>query len=333
MTANKNMKLKILYLLKIFREETDEDHGLTMSQLISRLAAYGVDAERKSIYSDIAALRDFDIAIKMDSDKNPPEYALARPDFSLGELMLMVDAIESCRAITAPQADLLVRNVKTLANNFEQDKLDRRIHVVGRIKSENDSVFGSIDRVHEAIRRKCQISFRYSHRAPEGIPELAPACRLHIVTPLAIVYDEGFYYLTGWDRARDSMAEFRIDRMDQVFLTRLPAKENDEIRSYRYEEGVYRSFGRFKGRKATATLSVRPDKAEIIMDTFGDSAHFTMGKDGLLLAKVKVYESDQFFGWVASMGTMVGIIAPAWLVKDWRAFLKKLLAASGEKDA
>ncbi len=50
-------KAKILYLLKILQEETDAEHGMTMSQIIGRLAEYGVSAERKSIFRHQGAAR------------------------------------------------------------------------------------------------------------------------------------------------------------------------------------------------------------------------------------------------------------------------------------
>ncbi len=100
MACNGKAKVKILYLLKILQEETDVAHGLTMAQIIERLAEYGVSAERKSIYDDIKALREFDIDVKT-YQRNPVEYAIERRDFTIDELMLMVDAIQSCRAITS----------------------------------------------------------------------------------------------------------------------------------------------------------------------------------------------------------------------------------------
>lgn len=143
MANNKKAKIKVLYLLKILQEETNAEHGLTMSQIIERLDAYDIPAERKSIYSDLDILREFDIDIKT-YQRNPVEYAIERRDFSIGELMLMVDAIQSCRAITEKQAKTLITNIKQLATNHEQHLLDRRIHVARRIKSQNSSVFHAV---------------------------------------------------------------------------------------------------------------------------------------------------------------------------------------------
>lgn len=325
-----NEKLKILYLWKIFQEETDPEHGLTMAELIKKLKAYGIEAERKSIYRDIQALRDFDIAIET-YGTHPPRYALAHPDFTLGELMLMVDAIESCRAITERQARNLVASIKTLANSYEQEKLDRRIHVVGRIKSQNRSVFGNIDQIHEALRERRQISFPYFHLDATGTPRAVHNGKRYVVTPLDIVYDEGFYYLSAWEEARQDIAEFRCDRMGPVRIEDAPADENETIASWHYAESAYEAFGRFKGRKADALLAVRDGKTEIVRDRFGTSATFEPAGDGWVLAHAKVFESDQFFGWIAGMGGMVKIAGPSWLREDWRAFLERLLAETEEE--
>ena len=160
-------KAKILYLLKILQEETDAEHGLSMSQLIGRLAEYGVSAERKSIYADIKVLRAFDIDVKT-YQRNPVEYAIDKHGFTLNELMLLVDAVQSCRAVTDKQAQSLITNIKTLASNAERAKLDRLIHVVGRIGSNSESVLGAVDLIHEAMRNSCKIGFSYSKRGPDG---------------------------------------------------------------------------------------------------------------------------------------------------------------------
>lgn len=317
MAYNSKAKIKILYLLKIFQEETDAEHGLTMSQILERLDEYGIHAERKSIYADIRALREFDIDIKT-YQRNPVEYAIEHRDFTLGELMLMVDAIQSCRAITDKQANMLITNIKTLANNYEQQMLNRRIHVVGRVKTKNKSVFGAVDTIHDAMRLRCKLGFFYKKAGTEG--------KSHLVTPVAITYDDGFYYMTAWDISHDGLTEFRLDRMTNVVLhENESADRNEVISGYRYEENKAVSFGRFNGDEVSVTLAAPADKVEIITDRFGDAATISADKNGEVKAYVKVCKSEQFFGWIAGMGKAVRIAAPRNLVEEYRSYLKYLL--------
>lgn len=45
--ARSNQKLKILYLAKILLENTDANHGITLQEIIDKLSANNVTAERK----------------------------------------------------------------------------------------------------------------------------------------------------------------------------------------------------------------------------------------------------------------------------------------------
>lgn len=325
MANNKKSKIKVLYLLKILQEETNAEHGLTMSQIIERLDAYGIPAERKSIYSDLDILREFDIDIKT-YQRNPVEYAIERRDFSIGELMLMVDAIQSCRAITEKQAKTLITNIKQLATNHEQHLLDRRIHVARRIKSQNSSVFHAVDAIHQAIKAKCKIEFSYRKIGLDGKPCARSKSKTHVVTPVAIVYEDGFYYLTAWNEAHNALSEYRLDRMiDLRVLESAPAARNSEIAGFRYDENKAIMFGRFGGEEVVAILAADADKVEIITDRFGSAATFLKSNDQEALARVKICKSEQFFGWIASMGKKVRIAGPESLVKEYHAYLNYLL--------
>ena len=318
-------KIKILLLLRMLQEETDAEHGLTMTQIIERLAEYGVDAERKSIYTDIKTLREFDVNV-VTYQRNPVEYAIERRDFTLGELMLIVDAIQSCRAITDRQAKMLISNVKTLASNREQAKLDRRIHVVGRVKSKSESVLGTVDAIHEAMRLKCKVAFSYGRVGLDGKRRASNHGKKHVVSPVGVAYDDGFYYLTAWDDAHEGFAEYRLDRMGGIRVREdEPATRNEAIDGYRFEARSAAVFGRFAGEEVTATFAVAPDKVEIITDRFGDAATFVGGTEDEVRVCAKVCKSEQFFGWVAGMGKAVRIAAPKSLVEEYRAYLRYLL--------
>lgn len=325
MAYNSKAKIKVLYLWKILQEETDAEHGLTMSQIISRLAEYGVPAERKSIYADIRALREFDVDVRT-YQRHPVEYAIERRDFSLDELMLLVDAIQSCRAITDRQAKMLVTNVKQLASNREQVQLDRRIHVQGRVKSKSESVFSTVDAIHEAIRLRCKLEFSYRKVGVDGKLHETREGRKHLVTPVGVSYEDGFYYLTAWAESHADMAEYRLDRMARVRV--LPgerATRNGEISRHRYDDGKAVMFGRFNGEEVVATLAADPDKVGILTDRFGAAATFLPSDGTEARARVKVCKSEQFFGWVASMGKKVRIEAPSSLVGEYGDYLRWLL--------
>lgn len=147
-----------------------------------------------------------------------------------------------------------------------------------------------------------------------------------MVTPVAIVYEDGFYYLTAWNEAHNTLSEYRLDRMmDLRVLESAPAARNSEIAGFRYDENKAIMFGRFGGEEVVAILAADADKVEIITDRFGSAATFLKSNDQEALARVKICKSEQFFGWIASMGKKVRIAGPESLVEEYHAYLNYLL--------
>lgn len=324
MAYNNKAKLKTLYVKQILEEETDAEHGLSMKQIIDRLERFGVKAERKSIYRDIEVLLEFGCDIRT-YQRNPVEYAIVRRDFELDELMLMVDAVQSSRALTKRQCNSLVTNIKLLASDHQRARLERRIRVPGRIRTKTESVFASVDAIHEALRLRRKVEFAYYCRDVNGERYATRDGRPHVVTPVEVVYADGFYYLTAWDDDRDNMVEYRLDRMGKVRVSDSKASRNDKITHHVYDEKKYECFGGFGGEEVMATLSVRVDKVEVVIDRFGDTVEISKFDDESARAHVQIRKGEQFFGWIAGMGKAVTIAGPKSLVDEYRNYLKDLL--------
>lgn len=324
MPNNSKSKLKLLYIKQILEDETDDEHGISMTRIIERLNEFDIPAERKGVYRDIQTLRDFGIEIQT-YQRCPVEYAIARRDFSLSELMLLVDAVESCKFLTRRQSNALTTNLKLLASDHQRELLNRRIHVAGRISSKNDSVFTSIDILHEAIRTNRHVAFMYYKYGLDGKRFATHDGKSHEVTPVGIAFSDGFYYLTAWNDERDDMTEFRIDRMDKIRVTDKPATKNDKITHHKYEGDEHEYFGRFGGDPVTATLLVTGDKVEIIKDRFGDAAMLYPQDDETAKAVVKIHKSEQFFGWIAGLGGTVRVHEPKSLKQEYNEYLLGLI--------
>lgn len=321
---NPKAKLKTLYVMRILQDETDAEHGLTLREIIERLDGYGIQAERKGLYSDIQALRDFGVDIQT-FQRKPVQYAIVKRDFGLSELMLLVDAVASCKFLTKRQSKALTTNLKLLASDHELALLDRHIHVSGRITSKNDSVFDSIDTIHEAMRKHLKVEFMYYKYNVDGSRYATHDGKPHHVSPVGITFDDGYYYLTAWNDDHEAMTEFRVDRMEKLKVSDERATRNEQISHHVYEGDDYVSFGRFAGESITATLAVAADKIEIIMDRFGDSAEVYAKNDNTGKVVVKVHKSPQFFGWIAGLDRAVKIEGPKSLKKEYNEYLKSLI--------
>ena len=87
MSKSENQKKKLLYILKFFYEETDEEHTLTVNKIIAKLERNGISAARWAIYDDIRTIQDFGVDIVMRKSKTC-EYFLASRLFEMAELLL-----------------------------------------------------------------------------------------------------------------------------------------------------------------------------------------------------------------------------------------------------
>ena len=189
MPKSAGQKMKLLYLMRIFLTETDETHMLTVGEIIQKLDDLGVGAERKTIYDDIETLRQFGLDIVMDKAKAFGYYIAGR-EFELPELKLLADAVQSSKFITQRKSLELIKKLEGLASIYDAGKLRRQVYVLDRVKSMNESIYYSVDTLHEAITDGKKISFRYFDYdirkkrvfRREGAP--------YIVSPVALSWNE-----------------------------------------------------------------------------------------------------------------------------------------------
>ena len=186
-------KLKIMYLMKILMEKTDEDHDITLAEIVRDLDAYGVTAERKSLYSDIENLREFGLEIVGESYDRTYHYRLINRTFELAELKLLVDSVQSAKFITEKKSKELIKKLETYTSKYQSEKLNRQVNVAGRVKTMNENVYYSVDCIHEAINNDRQISFQYFTWNAQKKEELKHDGKIYHVSPWALCWDDEKY--------------------------------------------------------------------------------------------------------------------------------------------
>ena len=318
--AINRQKLKLLYLMRMLEEETDAERGLTMAQIIGKLEALGISAERKSIYRDIEALREFGVDVRT-YQRAPVEYAVEHRAFAFAELQLLVDAVQSSRFLTQRKSDALVEGVKQLASRRQRALLDKRVHVEGRIKMQNESVFGSVDRIQEAIALKRRISFVYFKYDAAKRKALQHNGERYIETPVQLVYAEGYYYLVVFNEKHDDFANYRVDRMDRIEVLDEPALKNERIATFDARELESRAFGMYSGEPVAATLLVDEEVMGAVIDRFGKDVESVPTGERRARVYATVMKSPVLFGWLAQFGGRVRIEKPTALAQEYRAYL------------
>lgn len=321
--AINRQKLKLLYLMRMLEEETDAERGLTMAQIIGKLEALGISAERKSIYRDIEALREFGVDVRT-YQRAPVEYAVEHRAFAFAELQLLVDAVQSSRFLTQRKSDALVEGVKQLASRRQRALLDKRVHVEGRIKMQNESVFHHVDTLHEAIRRHRQVAFRYVKHDVNKCPQPQGGGRIYCETPVCLIYSEGCYYLIAYNEKHDSFPSYRVDRMQGLRITDEAAVRNERIATFDAATYTSRTFSMFGGETTPATLLVEESVMSAIIDRFGKDVESAPVDATHARVHVTVAASPVFFGWLAQFGTAVRLEAPSALARQYADYLRDI---------
>jgi predicted DNA-binding transcriptional regulator YafY len=319
-------RMKILYLMRIFNEETDEAVGLTMPQIIGRLSEMGISAERKAVYRDIEALRQFGMDIRV-FQRAPVEYALVNRRFSLPELLLMTDAVQSSRFLTKGKSEDLVRSIKTLASKREAKSLSKRMHVEGRIKMQNESVYHNVDIIQEALRLKRKVEFQYYKYDLEKNKKLQHDGMVYMETPVQLIYSDGYYYLVVYNDKHTNFTNYRVDRMVEVKISEERATRNADIATFDVTEYESRAFGMYRGEAISVDLLVKEDAMSGVIDRFGKDVQVTPYDDEHAKVHAVVMESPVFYGWVAQYGDSIRIVQPKRLVDGYVDYLKGIIGS------
>ncbi len=310
MARGSKLKVKLYYLAKIMLEYTDETHALGMQEIIDKLNEYGVSADRKSIYNDMATLSEMGIEIEGEKYGRGYIYRVVKKHFELAELKLLVDAIQSSKFITEKKSDALIKKLMSFASIYEAGSLKRQVVVHGRVKTMNESIYYIIDDLHTAISEGKKIRFEYLRWTAEKKMEKRRE-KMYEVSPWALTWNNENYYLIAYDSDAKKLKHYRVDKMNLITITEEKNEGRECFEDFDMAAYATINFGMFGGEVTAVTLEFKNEIAGILLDRFGkDIPIIPTKKEGISQTSVKVAVSDQFFGWLYALGTSVKITAP-----------------------
>ena len=330
MARSYQQKLKILCLLKILKEETDEKHPLTTTQLIERLLAYGIQAERKSIYNDIAALEDFGVDIIKVTQK-PGGYYLGEREFELAELKLLVDAVVASKFITTKKSRELIHKLETLTSRENAKQLNRQVVVTNRSKAVNEKIYYNVDKIHSTIAKGVKIRFQYFAWTVDKQMELKRDGGFYEVSPFLLSWDDENYYLIAYDAKAGIIKHFRVDKMLRISLCREAREGAEEFADFDVGAYTKKTFGMFAGEEEVVTLVCRNELIGVMIDRFGQEVSTRRRDEDSFFLRTKVAVSRQFFGWLTGLGDGVRIQAPEDVRQRYCRYLDRILEDYGKK--
>ena len=327
MARQDNQKLKITYLMKIFSEKTDNDHGITMPEIINALDGYGIHAERKGIYSDIGYLNDYGFEIEARQVGKGTEYHLVSRSFQLPELKLLVDSVQSAKFITERKSRELIKKLETLCSEHEAKQLNRQVYVQGRVKTMNESILYNVDTVHSAINNNNKITFQYWNWNVDKKMEMRKDGALYKVSPWGLSWDDENYYLVAFDDAEKKIKHYRVDKMLHIDEIDEKREGQDSYKGIDMADYARKTFGMFGGEVRTVTLECENSFAGVMIDRFGKDIFIRKTDENHFSFSVQVAISGQFLGWIMGLGNKVKITSPDDVIAMMREEGKRIAKA------
>lgn len=326
MAAGPNQKQKLLILAQIFARETDDRHGLTLQEIAERLENAGVNAERKTLYRDLDELQRFGYDIIAQQDGRLVRYHMGARDFELAELKLLVDAVQSAKFISEKKSRELIGKLEGQVSRYEAGQLHRQVLLTGRVKTDNERIYYTVDLLHQAIGENVQIRFHYFQWTRARKKALRRDGGWYVVSPWALLWDDENYYLAAYDAEAQKLKHYRVDKMLDLELLVAP-RQGEECWRARNQADYSRSvFGMHGGESVTVTLECRNEMAGVLIDRFGQDLILSPLGDDRFTAQVDAVPSPHFLGWIIALGDGVRVTGPESVTEKLRLEAERLAA-------
>ena len=332
-------KKRILVLRDILLEHTDEEHSITIDQIVALLREEDLEADKRTIREDILMLcEEYGMDITLPEANCKREYQVLSREFELQEVKLLMDSIQVSKFLSKKTTDELTKKLCKLCSKHGATKLIGQVHR-NHVKSDNENIYNSIQLIHEAIDENNPISFKYMEYLPTKKLQARHNDKEYLVYPIAIVYAEEYYYLLAneildWENLNfHTTKHYRIDHMPTVNFhllknlsniqkNQIRKIENFVVKDINLEDYTKQNFSMYGGNVERVTMRFPNYMTGLVIDRFGidvpirtvDNEHFEITES--------IAVSPQFFGWIFSLGTEVKIIEPERVAQRMKDLLK-----------
>jgi len=329
MPKSTDQKAKLLALREIFIKQTDENHHLTMPQVITELKRYGISAERKGLYDDFRILGEYGIEILSQKHKGIGYYVASR-EFDLAELKLLIDSIQSSKFITEKKTLSLIKKVEGLCSKHEAQQLQRQVVVMNRIKSMNESVYYNVDAIQEAMSANSQITFQYFDYDIKKVRHYHRKGELYKECPFALIAADDHYYLLAYNEQEQKFKHYRVDKMAGVEATGEPRQGVEAYKALDMAAYVKHTFSMFGGEVERVTIRFSNHLSGVVIDRFGRGVNMLPADEKHFEITVPVAVSNPFFAWLFGLGKAARITAPQSVVDKMTGLLESVRGIYGQ---
>jgi len=318
-------KIKLLRLMEIFRQETDEDNPMLATTVCKRLEEKGVMCDRRTLTRDIAILNEFGYEVMSTMVGHEKAYYVVDRSFDVPEIKILIDAVQAASFVTEKKAAELVEKIAALGGAHRAEILKQSIVCFNTRKHSNESIYYNVDRLEEAIYKNKKVIFLYYDLNEHGEKVYRRDGHHYVVEPIALVFNEDNYYLTCYSSRHDGTSNYRVDKMSAVEIIDEDITEKAmELRASvaGYTEQVFKMYG---GEEAKVTLEFSDKLIGVVYDKFGENVRMVRTGEHTIVASVDVRISPTFWGWLFQFTDQMKILSPANVAEEYKAQTKKII--------
>lgn len=305
-------KLKLLHILNILKEDSDEETILTTSDIIDKLQDKGIIAERRSVIRDIKTLEAFGYDISL-YEENKQGYYLRSREFEEEELRILIDTVSASKSITTKKSKELIDKLKKLTSKNLGKKIVGQVYVDEKIKSKNERIYYNVNALSSAIEENKKVNFKYTTYNINKQLEYRKKGKTYKVSPYGLGWHEDNYYLIGIHEKYDNISHYRVDRIKDVEILderRKILKEYENGKEFNVADYINKTFNMFTGEKKIVKIRFENHLINPVIDKFGTDVFLRKDGDENFLVCTEILISKGFISWLLQFGSSAELIEP-----------------------
>ncbi len=317
---------RLLLILKYLHDNTDEDHTSSIKDINDFLSNHYLEADRKTVVECINELQEVGYDICCVRSTQNRYYMRTRP-FTLAEVKLLVDAIQSSRFVSEEKSREIVEKLSTLVGSYKGDILKRHLYIGSRAKTNNERITEYVEKIQAAITTNKEVIFQYFDYTPDKQKTLRRDGKVYHFSPYDLIWNNDMYYVVGCGR-HGTVLKYRIDRMSNLELLdtdRYPMPEGYDISDFFEKE-----FSMMAGETCTVELLCNNELMGSIIDKFGEDVKTEIVDIDHFKATVDVELSKTFYGWVFASAGSMKIFSPEVAKDGFKETAQKFFEAVGK---
>jgi len=324
MTGKNCQKIKLVKILEMLRQESDENNPLKTIELCQRLNDMGIQCDKKTLSKDIATLNEYGYDVQYKQIGHEKGYFIQNAVFSVAELKILIDAVQAAGFVTDEKTQALVEKVASLGGSSKRSILDDNIVLFNITKHTNEDIYENVATLETALKERKKASFKYFDRNEHQEKIYRKEGNRYIVEPMALIFNDDNYYLMSYSAKYDGITNYRVDRMEAVEVEDEPVSkkaivEDADIAEYRKQ--VFKMYG---GPVTEVAVEFDDKLIGVVQDKFGEHVKIIRIGTDKCIASLNVQVSPTFWGWIFQFGKQMRIVSPEPLAEEYKKLAQEI---------